>query len=174
VQTKHLAQAQRRCFARDDEIRDENSDGVPKKYGLRTFIPPSLVDSDDYWHHTAAKCFAISTQLGAPRFFLTFTMNPHRPDYEALKRGADVVADSAMGSIIFKTKLSALMKFIQKKRFSEMYRHLYGELTIRNEMFHMLISCFELALIPKLFMPLKPSSALDIQKILLFLTMKVW
>jgi hypothetical protein len=43
-------------------------------------------------------------------------MNPHWPDYQALRRGDDVFADSAMGSIIFKTKLSALMKFIQKKR----------------------------------------------------------
>jgi hypothetical protein len=46
-------------------------------------------------------------------------MNPHWPGYQALKRGNDVFADSAMGSIILKTKhekLSALMKFIQKTK----------------------------------------------------------
>jgi hypothetical protein len=111
----YLAQPQKRCFAREDEIREENSDGVPKEYGLRTFIPPSLVDSDEYLHHVAAKCFTISAQLGPLTFFLTFTMNPHWPDHQALKRGDDVLADSAMGSIIFKTKLSAVMKFILKK-----------------------------------------------------------
>jgi hypothetical protein len=58
---KDRAQVQRRCFAREDEIRGENSDGVPKEYSLRTFIPPSLVDMDENWHHVAAKCFAIST-----------------------------------------------------------------------------------------------------------------
>jgi hypothetical protein len=113
---KYLAQAQRRCFAREDEIRDENSDGVPKEYILRTFIPPSLVDIDEYWHHVAAKCFVVSTQLGAPAFFLTFTTNLHWLDYQALKRDDDVFADSAMGSVTLKTILSALMKFIQKKK----------------------------------------------------------
>jgi hypothetical protein len=56
----YLAQTQRQYLAREDEIRDKNSDGVPKEYGLRTFIPPSLVDNDEYWHHVAAKYFAIS------------------------------------------------------------------------------------------------------------------
>jgi hypothetical protein len=43
-------------------------------------------------------------------------MNQHWPDYHVLKRRDDVSADSAMGSIIFKTKRSALMKFIQRKK----------------------------------------------------------
>jgi hypothetical protein len=43
-------------------------------------------------------------------------MNPHWPDRRAFKRGDDVFADSAMAVIIFKTKLSVLMKFIQKKK----------------------------------------------------------
>jgi hypothetical protein len=63
---KYLAQAQRRCFAREGEIRDENSERVAKEYGLRTFVLPSLVDSDEYWYHVAAKCFVISAQLGRP------------------------------------------------------------------------------------------------------------
>jgi hypothetical protein len=113
---KYLAQAQRRYLAWEDEIRDEKLDGVPKEYSLRTFIPPSLADSDKYWHHIAAKSFAIATQPGPSTFSLTFTMNPHWPGYQAVKRHDDVWADLAMGSIFFKTKLSTLMKFIQKKK----------------------------------------------------------
>jgi hypothetical protein len=73
---KFIAQAQRRYFAREDEILDQNPEGTPKEYGLRVFIPPSLTDSDEYWRHVATKCFAISTQLGSPTFFLTLAMNP--------------------------------------------------------------------------------------------------
>jgi hypothetical protein len=43
-------------------------------------------------------------------------MNPHWPNYQALKRRDDIWADSAMGSILFKTKHSVLMKFIQKRK----------------------------------------------------------
>jgi hypothetical protein len=45
---KYLAQAQRRYFAREDEIRGNHSEDSPNEYGLRNFIPPSLVDSDEY------------------------------------------------------------------------------------------------------------------------------
>jgi hypothetical protein len=48
--------------------------------------------------------------------FLLFTTNPHWPDYHALKRVDDVFTEPEMGSIIFETKLSAFMKFIQKKK----------------------------------------------------------
>jgi hypothetical protein len=65
---KFITQAQRRYFAREDEILDQNPGGSPKEYGLRTFIPPSLTDSDEYWRHIAPKCFAISIQLGSPTF----------------------------------------------------------------------------------------------------------
>jgi hypothetical protein len=41
-------------------------------------------------------------------------MNPHWPDYKALMRGNGVFADSAIATIIFKIKLSALMIFILK------------------------------------------------------------
>jgi hypothetical protein len=75
-----LSGAQKRCFARKDEIHGENSHGSPKEDGLRKFIPPSLTDSDEYWHHVTTKCFALSTQLGQPTFFLTFTMNPYWAD----------------------------------------------------------------------------------------------
>jgi hypothetical protein len=67
---KFIAQAQRGYFAREDEILDENPEESPKEYGLRTFIPPSLTDSNEYWRHVATKCFTISTHLGAPTFFL--------------------------------------------------------------------------------------------------------
>jgi hypothetical protein len=66
---KFLARAQRHYFAREDEIRNENSDEAPKEYGLITFIPPSLTDSDDYCLHVATKCFAISTEWAIPCFF---------------------------------------------------------------------------------------------------------
>jgi hypothetical protein len=41
-----LSRGQKRCFAREDAIRGESSDSSPKEYGLRTFIHPSLTDSD--------------------------------------------------------------------------------------------------------------------------------
>jgi hypothetical protein len=72
---KFIAQAQRRYFARADKILDQNPEGSPKEYELRTLIPHSLTDSDEYWRHVAPKDFAVSTQLGSTTFFLTFTMN---------------------------------------------------------------------------------------------------
>jgi hypothetical protein len=111
---KFIAQAQRRYFAGEDEILDQNPEGSPKESGLRTFIPPSLTDSDEYWRHIATKCFAISTQLDSPNFFLILTMNPHWPDYKALMRSDGVFANSAIAAIIFKIKLSALTNFVQK------------------------------------------------------------
>jgi hypothetical protein len=41
-------------------------------------------------------------------------MNPHQADCPALKGGNEVVADSAMTAFIFKIRLSALIRFIQK------------------------------------------------------------
>jgi hypothetical protein len=46
ITIKFLAQAQTRCFAREDEICHENSDGVPKQYGLRILFPPFVVETD--------------------------------------------------------------------------------------------------------------------------------
>jgi hypothetical protein len=102
-----------RCFTREDEIRDENSDGIPKECGRRTFIPPSLTASDEYWHHVATKCFAVSTQLWPLTFFLTFTMNPYLAEYQVFKRDRGSFSDSAMTPIVVKAMLSALMKFIE-------------------------------------------------------------
>jgi hypothetical protein len=45
---KFIAQAQKRYFAREDKILEQNPEGRPKEYGLRTFIPPFLTDSDEY------------------------------------------------------------------------------------------------------------------------------
>jgi hypothetical protein len=59
------------------------------------------------------KCFALSMQLRPPPFFLTSTMTPYWPDYQRLKRGSATFADSAIATIIFKMRISALMKFIQ-------------------------------------------------------------
>jgi hypothetical protein len=66
---KFLAQSQRRYLTREDEILDQNQEGSPKEYGLRSFISHSLTDSDEYWSHVAIKYFVISTQLGSPTFF---------------------------------------------------------------------------------------------------------
>jgi hypothetical protein len=77
LKIKFITQAQRRYFTRENEILDQNPEGSPKEYGLRTFISPSLTYSDEYWRHVAPKCFAISTQFGSPTFLLTFTMNRH-------------------------------------------------------------------------------------------------
>jgi hypothetical protein len=44
---KVIAQAQRRYFTKEDEIMDQNPEGNPKEYVLRTFIPPSLTDRDE-------------------------------------------------------------------------------------------------------------------------------
>jgi hypothetical protein len=65
---KFVAQAQRQYFTREDEILDQNPEGSPKEYGLRTFIPPSLIDNDEYWRHVAQKWFTISTPLGSSAF----------------------------------------------------------------------------------------------------------
>jgi hypothetical protein len=65
---KFVAQAQRQYFAGEDEILDQNPEGTPKEYGLRTFTPPILTDNDEYWRHVATKWFTISTLLGSPAF----------------------------------------------------------------------------------------------------------
>jgi hypothetical protein len=65
-----LLAAQRSDLAREDEFRridgDENGE---KEFGLRSFIPSALTDTDQYWHAVAEKCFAISMRMGAPIFF---------------------------------------------------------------------------------------------------------
>jgi hypothetical protein len=38
-------------FSKGRKISRSNPDGRPKEYGLITFIPPSLTDSDEYWDH---------------------------------------------------------------------------------------------------------------------------
>jgi hypothetical protein len=116
MRVQFLAKAQRRYFAREDEIRDPIEEDRVKEYGMRTFIPSSLTDSNEYWRDVATKCFALSTQLGAPTFFLTFTMNPYWLEFQALKRGDAAYSDSAMAAIIFRLKLNGLMKFIESRR----------------------------------------------------------
>jgi hypothetical protein len=43
-------------------------------------------------------------------------MNPYWSEYQALKRGSTNYDDSAMTAMIFKMKLSALMKFLDKRQ----------------------------------------------------------
>jgi hypothetical protein len=72
LRIKYLAMVQKRQLAKENKIRDQNP--TEKEYGVRTFIPPSFTDSDEYWHRVATKCVALSGELGSPTFFLTFTM----------------------------------------------------------------------------------------------------
>jgi hypothetical protein len=111
---KFLIGAQR-AMAREDEVRGD-ADVVEKEYGLRTFIPASVLGTDQYWSGVANKCFAISSQLGAPTFFLTFTMNPYWPEFVALRRGKEAYSDSAMMAIVFKERLGELMRTIKSSR----------------------------------------------------------
>jgi hypothetical protein len=94
-------------------IRDANSDRIPKGYSLRTFILPSLTVSDEYSYQVVTKCFSLSMHLGPPMFFLTFTMNLFWVGYQTLKRDRGTTFDSVMSAIVFKAKLSALIKFIK-------------------------------------------------------------
>jgi hypothetical protein len=55
IKVKFLAQAQRQCFAREDEICGKSLEGIPKEYGSKAFIPLSLIDNDDYWCYVARK-----------------------------------------------------------------------------------------------------------------------
>jgi hypothetical protein len=113
---KFRAGAQRRLFAREDEVRGVVHDDQDKEYGLWTFVPSSLTDRREYWRDVATKCFAISPQLGAPSFFLTFTMNPYWVELQALMRGSGVYSDSALAAIVVRLKLNALMKFLETRR----------------------------------------------------------
>jgi hypothetical protein len=112
---KYLAETER-TLAQENELRADAGDEAPKESGMRTFIPPSLTDSDAYWHDVATRCFAISAKFGAPTFFLTFTMNPYWPEYQALKRESGNFGDSAIMAIVFKEKLSGLMMFLKRRR----------------------------------------------------------
>jgi hypothetical protein len=115
LNVKDLISAQA-ALAREHEVRQADEAVHDLEYGLRNFIPPSLTDSDEYWHTVATKCFAISSQFGCPTFFLTFAMNPHWPDYRALNRNSGNFAHSAVMAIVFKSKLSALMKCLQDRK----------------------------------------------------------
>jgi hypothetical protein len=107
-----MAQAQRRCFARDNEIGAESSEGAPNEGGVGMLIPYSLTNSHEYWHPIATKWFPLSLQPGRPTMFLAFTMNRYLAEYQAITRGSGIFADSAIRPIVFKAKLSGLMKFI--------------------------------------------------------------
>jgi hypothetical protein len=112
-----LLAAQRSYFTREDEIRAmDGNDNPEKEFGSRNFIPSSMTDNDQSWHGLAEKCFALSTQMGLPTFFLTTTMNPHWPDYQALKRRSGIFSDASMISIVFRSGLKLPMKYCKKKR----------------------------------------------------------
>jgi hypothetical protein len=102
-------------MAREDEVRADD-EVVEKTFGLRTFVPASVLGTDEYWSSVASKCFAISSQLGPPTFVLTFTMNPYWPEYVALRRGLEVFSDSAIIAIVFKMRLGELIRTVRSSR----------------------------------------------------------
>jgi hypothetical protein len=112
---KDLISAQA-ALAREDEICQADEGPHDLECGVRNFIPLSLTDRDEYWHTVATKCFAISSQFGCSTFFLTFSMHPHWPDYQALKLNSGNWSDSTVMSIVFKSKLSALITFLQDRK----------------------------------------------------------
>jgi hypothetical protein len=79
-----------------------------------------------------------------------------------------VFADSAITAIIFKIKLSALMNFIQKHQILGRVSAFVWRIECQKEVFHMLISSFELTSIPKALIPLMRRSMPDIQKFSFF------
>jgi hypothetical protein len=81
-------------------------------------------------------------------------MKPHCPDYKTLMRGDRVFADSAIAVIIPKIKLSALMNYIQKHQILTKVSAFVWRIEYQNEAFHMLISSFGTASIPKTLLPL--------------------
>jgi hypothetical protein len=114
IHVNWLLAAQRSYLARENEIRGiDGAENGEKEFGLRSFIPWALRDTDQYWHAVAEKCFALSTRMGAPTFFLTITMNPSWPDYHALKRGSGPYSDATMISIVFRSRLKFIMKYCQ-------------------------------------------------------------
>jgi hypothetical protein len=62
-------------------------------------VPPSVTDNEEYYHQVAPKYFTFLTPLGQPTSFLTFTMNPHWADYQAVKRGRGTFAYSTMTAV---------------------------------------------------------------------------
>jgi hypothetical protein len=112
-----LLTAQRSYLAWEDEIRGiYGAENDEKEFGLRSFIPVAVTDTDQYWHVVTEKCFALSTRMGAPTFFLTFIMNPYWPDYHALKSGSWPCSDATMISIVFRSCLKFIMKYCKSTR----------------------------------------------------------
>jgi hypothetical protein len=110
---KFLPQAQRRCFAREDEIRHENSDEIRMENGRTNFIRfPSLKVMNSSiilmrnvllfqlsWAFQLSFSFPRRTGIGLNAKFLSETVN--------------LVRILAISAIIFKTKPFVSTKFIK-------------------------------------------------------------
>jgi DNA-directed RNA polymerase len=57
LKVKFPEQAERKYLVRQDEIRAADQNGE-KEYGMRTFVPPSMTDINEYWREMATKYFA--------------------------------------------------------------------------------------------------------------------
>jgi hypothetical protein len=123
ISLKWRLATQRGYFTIEDEIRErDGGENGEKEYRLRSFIAASMIDVDQYWHGVREKCFALSSQMGAPTFFLTLTMNPYWLEYQIFKRGNAQVSDATLISIVFWARLKCLIKYCRRS-------HLLGNVT---------------------------------------------
>jgi hypothetical protein len=60
---KYLIRAQK-ILDREDELRRGEDSEEPREYGLRNFVPPSVIDSDEYW--TGMKFLFVGDLLQLP------------------------------------------------------------------------------------------------------------
>jgi hypothetical protein len=117
LQLKLLFGAQTASLAREDEVRGEgNLDNLVNEFELRSLIPSSITDTDQYREGVKEKCFAVATKPGPPTFFLTFTMDPYWREYQSLKRGTGNFSDRSIAAIIFRVRLKGFMQFCKKSR----------------------------------------------------------
>jgi hypothetical protein len=73
---------QRSVFASEDGIRGiDRYESGQEEFELRIFLLSSMTGTDQYWHGVAEKCFALSSQMRPPTFFLKLTMNLYWPNY---------------------------------------------------------------------------------------------
>jgi hypothetical protein len=94
-----------------------NNGQTPQKRGKRVILPSSFVGSRRYLDQLYFDGMAISSQIGFPDIFITFTCNPNWPEIqrELAKDRLQSHDRPDIISRVFKMKLDALMKDITRK-----------------------------------------------------------
>jgi hypothetical protein len=94
-----------------------NNGQTPQKRGKRVILPSSFVGSRRYLDQLYFDGMAISSQIGFPDIFITFTCNPNWPEIqrELAKHRLQSHDRPDIISRVFKMKLDALMKDITRK-----------------------------------------------------------